>query len=52
MPRAARTAGRRDGDGWRIDGSKRFISQGNVAKVVAVFAVTDSDPAAVAAGAI
>ncbi|MEO7118512.1 MAG: acyl-CoA dehydrogenase family protein [Candidatus Limnocylindrales bacterium] len=37
----------RDGDAWRIDGSKRFISQGNVAGVVAVFAQTDSDPAAI-----
>jgi alkylation response protein AidB-like acyl-CoA dehydrogenase len=36
----------RDGDGWRIDGSKRFISHGNVADLVAVFAVTDTDPAA------
>ena len=46
---AARTRAVRDGDGWRIDGSKRFISHGSVAGVVAVFAVTDSDPAAVRA---
>jgi alkylation response protein AidB-like acyl-CoA dehydrogenase len=39
----------RDGDSWRIEGSKRFISHGNVAGVVAVFAVTDPDPAAVKA---
>jgi alkylation response protein AidB-like acyl-CoA dehydrogenase len=44
---AARTTARRDGDAWRIDGAKRFISQGNVAKVVTVFAVTDADPTAV-----
>ena len=44
---AARTTARRDDGGWRIDGAKRFISQGNVARVVAVFAVTDPDPDAV-----
>jgi alkylation response protein AidB-like acyl-CoA dehydrogenase len=44
---AARTSARRDGEGWRIDGAKRFISQGNVARVVTVFAVTDPDPEAV-----
>ncbi|HEY8198579.1 MAG TPA: acyl-CoA dehydrogenase family protein [Candidatus Limnocylindrales bacterium] len=43
---AARTTARREGEDWRIDGSKRFISQGNVAKLVATFAVTDTDPAA------
>jgi alkylation response protein AidB-like acyl-CoA dehydrogenase len=32
---------------WRIDGSKRFISQGNVAKAVPTFAVTDPSPEAV-----
>jgi alkylation response protein AidB-like acyl-CoA dehydrogenase len=37
----------RDGDEWRIEGSKRFISHGNVAGLVAVFALTDADPAAV-----
>jgi alkylation response protein AidB-like acyl-CoA dehydrogenase len=40
---AARTAARRDGDRWRIGGTKRFISRGNVARVVATFAVTDGD---------
>ena len=40
---AARTSARRQADGWRIDGSKRFISQGNVARLVAVFAVTDPE---------
>ncbi|CAN5595292.1 acyl-CoA dehydrogenase family protein [soil metagenome] len=42
-----RTRAVREGDSWRIDGSKRFISQGNVAGVVAVFAQTDSDPEAI-----
>jgi alkylation response protein AidB-like acyl-CoA dehydrogenase len=46
---AARTKAVRDGDSWRIDGSKRFISQGSVAKLVAVFAVTDPSPDAVKA---
>ena len=41
---AARTRATRTGDTWRIDGQKRFISQGNVARVVTVFAVTDADP--------
>ena len=44
---AARTTAVPDGDGWRIDGAKRFISQGNVAKFVTVFAVTDPDSVAV-----
>ena len=43
----------RDGEGagadWRLDGSKRFISHGNVAGLVAVFAMTDPDPAAIKA---
>ncbi len=43
---AMRTRAVRDGDGWRLEGSKRFISQGNVARVVAVFAVTDEAPEA------
>jgi alkylation response protein AidB-like acyl-CoA dehydrogenase len=41
---AARTRARRDGTAddadWIIDGSKRFISQGSVADLIAVFAVT------------
>jgi len=45
--RAVRTTAHSDGDGWRIDGAKRFISQGNVARVVTVFAVTDPEPEAV-----
>jgi alkylation response protein AidB-like acyl-CoA dehydrogenase len=38
---AVRTTARRDGDGYVIDGSKRFISHGSVADLVTVFAVTD-----------
>jgi len=41
---AIRTRAVRDGEGWRIDGAKRFISQGNVARWVTVFAVTDASP--------
>src|SRR5258705_2279610 len=41
---AARTRARQDGDAgdadWIIDGSKRFISQGSVADLIVVFAVT------------
>src|SRR3954452_22832368 len=44
-----RTRATRDGDEWVLNGEKRFISQGDVASVVAVFAATDSDPAAVKA---
>jgi len=48
-----RTRAVRDGEGedagWRLDGSKRFISHGNVAGLVAVFAMTDTDPAAIKA---
>jgi alkylation response protein AidB-like acyl-CoA dehydrogenase len=46
---ALRTRATRAGDAWHIDGSKRFISQGSVAGLVAVFALTDPDPAAVKA---
>jgi alkylation response protein AidB-like acyl-CoA dehydrogenase len=46
---AMRTRAVPDGDGWRIDGAKRFISQGNVARVVTVFAVTDPAPEALRA---
>jgi alkylation response protein AidB-like acyl-CoA dehydrogenase len=41
---AARTRATRDGDDYVIDGSKRFISQGSVADLVVVFAVTDTHP--------
>ena len=44
---ALRTRAVRTDSGWRIDGSKRFISQGNVAKYLTVFAITDAEPAAV-----
>ena len=40
----ARTRATRDGDDWIINGEKRFISQGDVAGLVAVFAVTDTSP--------
>jgi alkylation response protein AidB-like acyl-CoA dehydrogenase len=40
---AVRTRATRDGDDWVINGEKRFISQGDVADIVAVFALTDSD---------
>ena len=45
----ALTRATRDGDDWVINGEKRFISQGDVAHLVAVFAVTDSSPEAVKA---
>ena len=40
---AVRTRAVRDGDDYVIDGTKRFISQGSVADLVAVFAVTDPE---------
>jgi alkylation response protein AidB-like acyl-CoA dehydrogenase len=40
---AARTTAVRDGDDYVINGSKRFISQGSVADLVTVFAVSDPD---------
>jgi alkylation response protein AidB-like acyl-CoA dehydrogenase len=39
---AARTRATRDGDEYVIDGAKRFISQGSVADLIVVFAVTDA----------
>ncbi|MGB8267762.1 MAG: acyl-CoA dehydrogenase family protein [Candidatus Velthaea sp.] len=36
-----RTRAHKDGDEWVLDGTKIWITQGNVADVVAVFAVTD-----------
>jgi len=39
----ARTRAIRDGDDYRISGSKRFISQGSVADLITVFAVTDAE---------
>ena len=44
---AIRTKATKDGDGWVINGEKRFISQGDVAALVAVFALTDADPKAI-----
>ena len=38
-----RTRAVRDGETYLIDGTKRFISQGSVADLVAVFAVTDPE---------
>ena len=43
----SRTSATRDGDDWILNGEKRFISQGDVAGMVAVFAQTDSDPQAI-----
>jgi alkylation response protein AidB-like acyl-CoA dehydrogenase len=40
---AIRTRAVRDGDHYVIDGAKRFISQGDVADLVTVFAVTDPE---------
>jgi alkylation response protein AidB-like acyl-CoA dehydrogenase len=40
---AARTRAIRDGDDYVINGSKRFISQGNIADLITVFAVTDPE---------
>jgi alkylation response protein AidB-like acyl-CoA dehydrogenase len=40
---AARTRATRDGDDYIINGSKRFISQGSVADLITVFAVTDAE---------
>ena len=41
--RAIRTSARRDGDEWVINGEKTFITGGNEADFVMVFAVTDAD---------
>ena len=40
-PSGMRTAARRDGDDWVIDGSKTWISNGNVADVAIIWAQTD-----------
>jgi alkylation response protein AidB-like acyl-CoA dehydrogenase len=40
---AIRTRALRDGDDYVITGSKRFISQGSVADLITVFAVTDPE---------
>ena len=40
---AMRLRAERDGTGWRLNGSKTFISNGPEADVVVVFAITDAD---------
>ena len=44
---ALRTRAEQDGDEWVLNGEKRFISQGNVAGLVAVFAQTETGPDAI-----
>jgi alkylation response protein AidB-like acyl-CoA dehydrogenase len=44
-PSGIRTRAVREGESWRLDGSKRFITHGSVAGRIAVFAVTDPDAA-------
>ncbi|HUG28999.1 MAG TPA: acyl-CoA dehydrogenase family protein [Candidatus Limnocylindria bacterium] len=40
---ALRTRAVREGDGYRLSGTKRFITNGSVAGLITVFAVTDPD---------
>ncbi len=40
---AMRTQARKDGRGWRINGSKTFISNGPVADIAVIFALTDAE---------
>jgi alkylation response protein AidB-like acyl-CoA dehydrogenase len=40
---AMRTSARRDGDGWVLNGTKNFITNGQIADVAIVFAQTDPD---------
>ncbi len=40
-PAAMKTAARRDGDGWVLDGTKRWIGLASVADVAVVWAMTD-----------
>lgn len=40
---ALRTRATREGEGWRIDGSKQFITSGRIGGLIIVFAVTDPD---------
>jgi butyryl-CoA dehydrogenase len=40
---AARCMAVPDGDGWRINGTKCFVTNGNEAHVIVLFAVTDPD---------
>lgn len=39
---ALKTRAKRVGDGWRIDGSKQFITSGRISGLTIVFAVTDA----------
>lgn len=40
---ALRTQARRDGNGWRLSGTKQFITSGSTADAALVFAVTDPE---------
>jgi hypothetical protein len=40
---AIRTRAERHGDGWRLNGTKMFITNGPIADVIVVFAVTNKD---------
>ena len=40
-PAGMRTTARREGDGWRLDGSKQWITSGDRAGCIVVWAVTD-----------
>jgi acyl-CoA dehydrogenase len=40
---AIRTSARRDGEGWRLNGSKMFITNGAIADIVFIAARTDRD---------
>ncbi len=42
-PRALETRARRDGDGWVLDGEKRWVTNGGRAGLVVVFARTDDE---------
>jgi butyryl-CoA dehydrogenase len=42
-PAGMRTTARLDGDSWRLNGRKIFISSGEIAGIFAVWAVTDPD---------
>ncbi|GAA2893263.1 acyl-CoA dehydrogenase family protein [Pseudonocardia halophobica] len=49
-PSGLRTRARREGDGWVLDGAKRFITNAPVADLFVVFARTDSDTAGTSRG--
>lgn len=42
-PSAMRTRARRDGDGWRLDGQKIYITSAEYAGIFVIWAVTDQD---------